>query len=52
VKGRRFQDIEDIEKSDDGTEIYPIIGVPEMFPTVAGSIVGLNAQLVKGSTSR
>jgi hypothetical protein len=35
-------------KCDDGTESYSITEVPKMFPTVAGSIVGLSAQLLKG----
>jgi hypothetical protein len=43
--GRRCQDIEQIQqkKCDDGTESYSTRGFPEMFPTVAGSIVGLSA---------
>jgi hypothetical protein len=40
VKGRSFWDIEDIRnKCDDGTESCPTIGVPEMFPIVAASLV-------------
>jgi len=32
LKGRRFQDTEDIQKScDDGTESYSITGVPKCF---------------------
>jgi hypothetical protein len=39
LKGRRFQDIEDIQKKcDDGTEGGSTTGVPEMFPTVAASL--------------
>jgi hypothetical protein len=35
LKGRRFQDIEDIQKrSDKGTEIYSTTGVPKMFRTM------------------
>jgi hypothetical protein len=52
LKGRRFQDIEDIKKCDNGTESYYKTGVPKMFPTVAGSIVGLSALLLKGSTCK
>jgi hypothetical protein len=37
LKGLRFQDTENIEKSDDGTTSYSITGVPKMFPTVAAS---------------
>jgi hypothetical protein len=36
LKGQRFQDIEDIQKTcDDGTESCSTTGVPKMFPTVA-----------------
>jgi hypothetical protein len=38
LKGQRFQDIEDIQKSDDGTERYSTTGIPEMFQTVAASL--------------
>jgi hypothetical protein len=48
LKGRRFEDTEDIQKCDDGTESYSTTGVPKIFPTVAGSIVGL----FKGSASK
>jgi hypothetical protein len=34
LKGKGFQDSEDIKKSD-GTESYSTTGVPKMFPTVA-----------------
>jgi hypothetical protein len=39
--GRRFQDIDDIQKkkSDDGIERYSKTGVPEIFPAVAESSV-------------
>jgi hypothetical protein len=37
LKGRRFHDIEDIEKCDDGTESYSTTEVPEKFLTVAAS---------------
>jgi hypothetical protein len=37
---------------DDTTESYSTTGVPKMFPTVACSIVGLSAQLLKGSISK
>jgi hypothetical protein len=49
-----FQDIENIKKKkkSDGTESCSTTLVPKMFPTVAGSIVGLSAQLLKGSTSK
>jgi hypothetical protein len=50
LKGRRFQDTGDIKKCDDDTESCSTTGVPEMFPTVAGSIIGLSAQLLKGGT--
>jgi hypothetical protein len=43
LKGRRFQDVEDIKKCDDGTESCSTAGAPEMFLTVAGSIIGLSA---------
>jgi hypothetical protein len=43
LKERKFQDTEDIKKFEDGTEIYSTIGVPKMFPTMAGRIVGLIA---------
>jgi hypothetical protein len=46
-KGRIFQNIEHIKKKkkkcDNGTESYSTTGVPKMFPTVAGSIIGLSA---------
>jgi len=35
--------MEDIEICDDGTESCSITGVPKMFPTAAGSIIGLSA---------
>jgi hypothetical protein len=36
LKGRKFQDTEDIQKKfGDITESYSITGVPKMFPTVA-----------------
>jgi hypothetical protein len=35
LKGRIFQDIEDIKKN---TESYSTTGIPEMFPTVAVSL--------------
>jgi hypothetical protein len=35
---RRFQDVEDIQKCDDGTESDSTTGVPRMFPTVATSL--------------
>jgi hypothetical protein len=38
LKRRRFQDIEDIKKCDDGTESCSTTGVPKMFPTVATSL--------------
>jgi hypothetical protein len=39
LKGRRFQDIEDIKKkSDNGTESYSTTGFPKLFPTVAASL--------------
>jgi hypothetical protein len=38
LKGRRFHDTEDINKSDYGTESYPAKGVPKTFPTVAASL--------------
>jgi hypothetical protein len=37
LKGRRFQDIEDIKKCDD-TESYSTTGVPKIFPVVAASL--------------
>jgi hypothetical protein len=38
LKGRKFQDVEDTQKSDDGTESYSTTGVPKMFPTVVASL--------------
>jgi hypothetical protein len=41
LKGRKFQDIEDIQKkkkSDYGSESCSTLGVPKMFPTVASSL--------------
>jgi hypothetical protein len=38
LKGRRFQDIEDVQKYDDGTETYFKTGVSKMFLTVAASL--------------
>jgi hypothetical protein len=38
LKGRRFQDIEDIQKCDDDTESYFTTGIPKMFPIVAASL--------------
>jgi histone-lysine N-methyltransferase SETMAR len=38
LKGRRFQDTEDIKKSDDSTKSYSTTGVPKMFPIVAASL--------------
>jgi len=38
LKGRRFQDTEDIKKCDHGTESYSTTGVPETFQTVATSL--------------
>jgi hypothetical protein len=38
LKGQRFQDIEDIEKCDYGTESYSTTGVSVMFPTVVASL--------------
>jgi hypothetical protein len=38
LKGRRFQDNEDIEKSDDATESYSTTGVPKMIPAVRASL--------------
>jgi hypothetical protein len=35
LKGRRFQDIEDLQKGDVGTERFSTTGVPKMFKTVA-----------------
>jgi len=49
LKGRIFQHIEDIKTLDD-IESYSKTGVPKMFPAMAGSIVGLNAELLKEST--
>jgi hypothetical protein len=37
LKGR-FQDIEDIQNCDDGTESYSTTGIPKIFPTVAASL--------------
>jgi hypothetical protein len=34
---------------DDATESYST-AVPKMFPTAAGSIIGISAYLIKGST--
>jgi hypothetical protein len=38
LKGRSFQDTEDIQKCDHGSESYSTTGVPEIFPTVAASL--------------
>jgi hypothetical protein len=39
LKGRNFQEIEDIQKKyDDGTESYSTTGILKMFPTVATSL--------------
>jgi hypothetical protein len=40
LKGRRFQDIGDIQKrkSDDSTESYSTTGDPKMLPTVTASL--------------
>jgi hypothetical protein len=35
LKGKRFQDTENIKKSDVHTESYSTTGVPKIFPTVA-----------------
>jgi hypothetical protein len=48
LKGRRFQDIEHIQKKcDDGTESYSTTWVPKMFPTVTASL-GQVSELLKG----
>jgi hypothetical protein len=38
LKGRIFQDTEDIKKCDYGTESYATTGVPKMFVTVTASL--------------
>jgi hypothetical protein len=39
LKGRRFQDIEDVQtKCDYSTESCSTVGVPKMFPIVAASL--------------
>jgi hypothetical protein len=38
LKGQRFQNIEDIKKSDDGTESCSTARVPEILRTVAASL--------------
>jgi hypothetical protein len=38
LKGRRFQDTEDIKTNDDGAQSCSTTGVPKMFPTVAASL--------------
>jgi hypothetical protein len=40
LKGRGFQDIEDIQKKCDDDSIT---GVPKIFPTVSDRIIGLSA---------
>jgi hypothetical protein len=52
LKGRIFQDIYGIQrKCDDGTEIYSTTGVPKNVSNSC-SIVGLRAELLKGSTTK
>jgi hypothetical protein len=48
LKGRRFLDTEDIKKGDDSTESYSTTEVTKNVSNSC-SIVGLNAQLPKGS---
>jgi hypothetical protein len=50
LKGRIHQDIEDIQQMWRWHWKLFQTGVRKMFPTVAGSFVGLNAKLLKGST--
>jgi len=51
LKGRRFQDNEDIQKKcANCTESYSTTGVPKMLTIVAGSIIGQSAYVLKGST--
>jgi hypothetical protein len=38
LKGRIFQDTEDIKKCDDGTERYFTTGSPKIIPMVAASL--------------
>jgi hypothetical protein len=50
LRGRKFQDTEDIKKCDDGTERYSTTGVPNI--SNSAGIVGLSAQLFNGIISK
>jgi hypothetical protein len=38
IKGRIFEDIEDVQKCDDATKSYSTTGVQKMFPRVVSSL--------------
>jgi hypothetical protein len=38
LKGRRFQDNKDVQKSDKSTESYSTTGVPKIVSTIAASL--------------
>jgi hypothetical protein len=55
LKGQRFQDNDDIKKSDDSTESYSTTGVPKMFPTMAASLEKVHScsrGVLRGSPSQ
>jgi hypothetical protein len=51
LKGQRFQDVESIEKSNEGTETYFTVDVPKNVSN-SGSIIELSGYVVKASSSK